>query len=116
MKKLRNHLIGIDQGDALMFSDFEDDGEMWTGTGPRRAYKAVQFHQHFKSAPTVHVSLSMWDMDQMTNQRADIRAEDITREGFQLVFRTWGDTRVARARASWLAIGEVPHDDDWDIV
>jgi hypothetical protein len=33
-----------------------------------------------------------------------------------IVFRTWGDTRVARVRADWLAIGALPHEDDWEIV
>lgn len=115
MKKLQNHLIGIDQGDVLLFSDFEDDGEMWTGNGPRKAVHSVVFSQSYKSMPTVQVALSMWDMDHQTNARADIRAEEVTREGFNLVFRTWGDTRVARARAIWTSIGAVAHDDDWDV-
>ena len=40
---------------------------------------------------------------------------EITGTGFQLVFRTWGDTRVARVRADWTAIGPVKDDDDWDV-
>lgn len=115
MKKLQNHLIGIDQGDVLLFSDFEDDGEMWTGNGPRKVVRPVVFSQGYKSLPSLQVALSMWDMDHQTNARADIRAEEVTREGFNLVFRTWGDTRVARARAIWTAIGAVAHDDDWDV-
>ena len=115
MKRLRNHLIGIDQGDVLLFSDFEDDGEMWTSTGARRAIQEIRFSETFRHAPTVQVSLSMWDMDHENNARADLRAEEISREGFVLVFRTWGDTRIARARATWMAIGEVSHDDDWEV-
>ncbi len=55
-------------------------------------------------------------MDQKTNQRADISAEAITAEGFSIVFRTWGDTRVARVRADWLAIGPMQDDEGWDLV
>jgi hypothetical protein len=29
------------------------------------------------------------------------------------VFRTWADTRVARVRVSWMAIGAAHHADDW---
>ena len=47
--------------------------------------------------------------------RADISAAKVTPEGFVIVFRTWGDTRVARVRADWLAIGEAIGDDDWEI-
>ena len=39
--------------------------------------------------------------------RADLTAENVSEKGFHLVFRTWGDTRVARVRADWLAIGAV---------
>ena len=31
MKRLENHLIGIDQGDTVVFSEFQQGGEMWTG-------------------------------------------------------------------------------------
>lgn len=114
MKKLQNHRIGVDQGDVLLFSDFEDGGEMWVGTGERRASVEVRFSETYRSPPAVHVSLSMWDMDQTTNSRADVRAEEVTTQGFNIVLRTWGDTRIARARAVWLSIGEVAHTDDWD--
>ena len=116
MKRLQNHMLGVDQGDLVLFSDFEDGGDMWTGTGPRESRSAVSFSDHFKSAPVVQVGMSMWDMDRLTNLRADIQAENITKTGFDLVFRTWGDTRVARVRATWLAIGEMPDgDDEWEL-
>ena len=115
MKRIRNHLVGVDQGSSVLFSDFEHDGEMWTGNGPRMHRKKVKFGETFRAPPSVQVTLSMWDMDQKTNQRADISAEKITEKGFDIVFRTWGDTRVARVRADWLAIGELKHEDEWDL-
>ena len=98
-----------------MFSDFEDGGEMWTGTGPRQHRRAIAFSQAYRSAPSVHVSMTMFDMDQKTNMRADITAESVSDTGFDLVFRTWADTRVARVRVDWLSIGEIAHEDDWDL-
>ncbi|MBF9034147.1 hypothetical protein HKCCE2091_07835 [Rhodobacterales bacterium HKCCE2091] len=115
MKRLRNHLIGVEQGSELLFSDYQDGGEMWTGEGPREARRAVGFSQDFKSLPAVQVAVSMYDMDGGTNQRADLRAEAVTRSGFELVFRTWGDSRIARIRADWLAIGEIRGEDEWDV-
>ncbi len=115
MRRLRNHLIGIEQGKEILFSDFADHGEMWTGNGPRERVTAIAFSQPFRTLPVVHVSLDMWDMDQKTNQRADISARNVTLEGFEIVFRTWGDTRVARVRAAWLAIGELRDDDEWEL-
>ena len=115
MQKIRSHLIGVDQGSNVLFSDFEHDGKMWTGDGPRMHRKKIKFSEEFRLAPSVQVSISMWDMDQDSNQRADISAEKITETGFEIVFRTWGDTRVARIRADWTAIGELRDEDDWDL-
>jgi hypothetical protein len=112
MKRLRTSLVGIDRGSRKLFSDFEDDGPMWRGTGPRETRVPVAFSGAFRSAQVVHVSISMWDTDGATNQRADLRAEAVTEPGFELVFRTWGDSRVARIRASWMAVGEVAGEDD----
>ena len=45
----------------------------------------------------------------------EVNAENITEEGFDVVFRTWADTHAARARVRWMAIGEVYHADDWEL-
>lgn len=113
MKRLSSHTIGMDQGTFELFSDFQDGGEMWTGSGPRKVSRAVEFSEAFSTQPMVHVSLSMWDMGNDSNARGDIRAENVTETGFDLVFQTWSDTRIARASASWLAIGEVADPDQW---
>jgi hypothetical protein len=41
MKHLSSHPIGMDQGTFELFSDFQDGGEMWTGSGPRKVSRAV---------------------------------------------------------------------------
>ncbi|MGH1425539.1 MAG: H-type lectin domain-containing protein [Pseudooceanicola sp.] len=115
MKRLRNHWVGLEQGDITMFSDFEDGGVMWTGKGPRERRRRVAFSESFRSSPMVHCSPSLWDLDCETNMRGDVSAESISEDGFDLVFRTWGDTRVARARIRWMAIGELRHADEWDL-
>ncbi|WP_068115689.1 H-type lectin domain-containing protein [Tropicimonas marinistellae] len=115
MKRLRNYLIGVEQGQKILFADFEHGGPMWTGSGPRIARAEIAFSEPFRQPPVVHAGLAMWDIDRDSNQRADISTEAVTETGFQLVFRTWGDTQVARVRASWLAIGELAHDDDWHL-
>jgi hypothetical protein len=115
MRRFSSLLFGVDQGSIVLFSDFQDGGAMWTGHGPRELRRVVEFRQPFLTLPVVQVTLSMWDMDQKTNQRADISAEMVNPEGFVIVFRTWGDTRVARVRADWLAMGEVKGEGDWDI-
>ncbi|QUS35769.1 H-type lectin domain-containing protein [Falsirhodobacter algicola] len=115
MKYLNSATIGVTNGSQVLFSDFSNDGPMWTGTGPREMRQAVSFPEAFTADPTVTVSISMWDVAQETALRADICAENISRWGFDLVFRTWSDTRVARVRADWMAIGPVMSEDDWDV-
>ena len=115
MRRLTHHLIGIDQGDVVMFTDFENGGPMWTGEGPRQARSYVHFSEAFAEAPAVRVGMTMWDISNASNIRADIQTEDVGREGFAIVFRTWGDTRVARVRVGWQAIGPLAGDEDWDV-
>lgn len=115
MKRIENHLVGIDQGDVVLFSDFEDGGDMWTGTGERERRRAVGFGEAFYKPPMVHTSVSLWDVDTKSPVRIEVTAQNVTALGFDIVFRTWLDTRIARLRVAWLAIGEVANEDDWSI-
>ena len=115
MRRFKSYQLGVDQGSQVLFSDFEHDGAMWTGSGPREFRVQVKFAEGFSTVPLVQVGMSMWDIDQQTNQRVDLAAENITGKGFDIVFRTWGDTKVARVRCDWIAMGQVSDDDDWEL-
>ena len=116
MKRITNHLIGVDQNELMLFSDFENDGEMWSGNGPRERRVAVKFRSKYRDdEPSVHISMSLLDLATGPSIRADISAENVTETGFDAVFRTWADSRVARIRVSWLAIGALAHDEDWEL-
>ncbi|MFV2033512.1 MAG: H-type lectin domain-containing protein [Halocynthiibacter sp.] len=115
MKRFQSHALGIEQGQKVLFSDFEDGGPMWTGKGPRESRHFIEFSEAFDSAPVVQIGMTMWDTDRLTNLRADLQVQNVTPKGFDVVFRTWGDSRVARVRASWLAIGELRTDDEWQL-
>ncbi|MGH1368492.1 MAG: H-type lectin domain-containing protein [Maritimibacter sp.] len=114
MWRIRTHRMGIDQGSKVLFSDFVTDGAMWTGDGDREIRMKIKFSEAFSDAPAVMVGMSMWDIDKETNSRIDISSENVTPKDFDIVFRTWGDTKVARIRADWIAFGEVPDEDDWE--
>lgn len=115
MKKINTGAVGIESGQDVIFEDFKHGGKMWTDTGPREARKEITFSEAYKSVPVIQCSLTLWDVDSSTNVRSDLQAEKVTTQGFELVFRTWGDTKVARVRASWMAIGEVISEDDWQL-
>ncbi len=115
MERWNSMNTGIAQGDVQLFADYIDDGPMWAESGDREYRREISFGERFKSAPTVQVGVSLLDIDHSANTRYEIVAENVTAKGFEIVFRTWSDTRVARVRASWMAIGETPNHDDWDI-
>ena len=113
MLRFSHTAVGVQQGDEVLFSAFEDGGPMWTDNGPRVERLRVTFADPFLGPPVIHVSLSMWDIAMDSNQRVDVRADEITSQGFVILFRTWGDTRIARMRVEWMAIGAVPDEQDF---
>lgn len=108
-------MMAIDQGSVMLFSHHESGGEMWTGTGPRALRSRVTFGAEFLHPPVVHVSMGLIDVETSANLRTDIAAEGVDREGFSIVFRTWGDSRVARIRADWLALGPGEDPEIWKV-
>ncbi len=115
MRKFRNNLIGVDQGSRVLFSDFETDGVMWSGSGERAIAVNIRFSEAFLDAPVVMAGLAMWDLGQGVNARGDLSVRKVTARDFEVVFKTWGDSRVARIRVDWTALGELRHSDDWDL-
>ena len=82
---------------------------------PARARQSVTFSEAFRDTPMVQASVSLWDVDAASAVRAEVVPENVTEYGFDIVFRTWADTRVARMRIAWMAIGELPNEDDWEL-
>ena len=115
MKRIASHLMGVDQGELLLFSDYEHDGEMWTGKGERERVVAVTFSEAYRRPPVVHVAMSLLDIATGPSVRADVSTRDVTETGFSVVFRTWEDSMVARIRVAWIAMGELPDDEEWQL-
>lgn len=88
-----------------VFNHVDTDEFMWTGTGGRRVEVPISFARPFVSTPLVVLGLTGIDSSQSENLRFNLTAEDVTGQGFTIVFVTWDDTRIARASASWTAIG-----------
>lgn len=115
MRRFASQSLGVAQGDVMVFSEFEDGGAMWTGHGSRERRRTITFSEPYKSRPVVQVGLSMLDADSSVNLRYECTAERITPEGFDLVFKTWSDSRIARVRLTWIAFGALGFADDWDV-
>lgn len=115
MRRMESRTFGILQGSVVLFSDYKNNGQMWTGSGERELQREIRFSEAFRESPVVQVSLSMWDIDQTTSPRIDLSFNRVGVAEFWIVFRTWGDTRVAQVRADWTAMGPLYDEDDWDI-
>lgn len=108
--------INIQSGDETLFIHFENDGPMWVQDGHRETRLSVAFDVAFDAPPVVHVGLSLIDFAADRAVRAEIVAEHISNTGFDLVFKTWADTRSAQARGNWLAIGTASQaGGNWDL-
>jgi hypothetical protein len=81
------------------------DWTLTTGTGQRTYRAAVTFNSPFLVAPIVTLAISGLDVAAANNNRVRLVAENITVNGFDLVFVTWYDTILYSVWATWTAIG-----------
>lgn len=100
-------LVGMQIITAMgeVFNHVDKNEPMWSGDGDREVRIPVSFAAPFQKPPHVSVGLSGIDSSRAQNLRFDLRAEEVTRDGFVLCFVTWDDTKIARASANWTAIG-----------
>jgi len=88
-----------------VFNHVDRNEPMWSGDGDRSVRVQVQFAAPFHRPPHITIGLSGIDASRAQNLRFNIMAEEITRDGFVISFVTWDDTKIARASATWSAIG-----------
>lgn len=115
MSLVLDRAFRVEQRDVGLFSDYNMNGSMWADEGARVRVLTQIFDSPFLMPPVVHCGLSMWDIHSERNSRVDLHTENITATSFNLVFKTWGDTKIARARASWIAIGPAKSPEIWDL-
>jgi hypothetical protein len=88
---------------------YVDNG--WTlhsGSGERTFTATVKFNSPFRVPPQVSLAISGQDVGIEKNIRLQVIAKNITVDGFELTYRTWFDTVVFSAWATWTAIGVKP--------
>jgi len=81
------------------------DWTLLTGTGERIYRAPITFTSPFLVTPKVSLALSGQDVAAVNNNRLFLKAENITVNGFDIVYRTWGDTMIYRVWTTWTAIG-----------
>jgi|GEM_PF-1529069 len=78
-----------------------------TGKGDRVYIETVAFDKGFTAPPKVHVFLSGVDAkgDETGTVRVHVSASKVTKTGFTLRVKTWGESFVGSAWGTWMAVG-----------
>jgi len=77
------------------------------GKGDRTFIDVIQFDKGFSVPPKVVVSLAGYDATAGTDNtvRVQVTATKITKAGFTLRVKTWGEGRVGSVWGNWIAVG-----------
>ena len=95
----------MESGRVSMHSD-ESEWRLHEGEGDRSADKIVHFKTSFQGLPQVIVALTKIDIERNRNARLAVEVTDVQAGSFQIEFKTWLDSWVWGAEASWIAFGD----------
>jgi len=98
-------------GGGEVFSHADSTGYMWDGDGEREVRIPITFNTDMKSQPNIFLTINKLDSSQAHNLRYNILAEDVSKYGFTIVFKTWSDSRIYSASVSWMVIGSLRADE-----
>ncbi len=71
--------------------------------GDRAVSIEVDFNTPFDVRPKVILAVTQVDMDRNTNQRYNVEAISVSRDGFTVRVSTWGDSRIYGVAGYWIA-------------
>jgi hypothetical protein len=74
------------------------------GSGDRTTGIDVKFDKPFASKPQVILGVTTLDGAKESNLRYEAQADAVTRDGFTIKLKTWGDTKIFTIGGNWLAI------------
>jgi hypothetical protein len=100
--------LHIQTGETFNGFQQNSDWTLSTGTGVRTYRTVVEFDSPFQVPPKVSLALRGQDVEATANNRLLLTAENITVDGFELVYQTWLETLIYSVWTSWTAIGLKP--------
>jgi hypothetical protein len=90
------------------YEELNTDWKLHIGSGERTYTTALRFDSPFREPPKVSLALTGQDVDATKNNRIQVKARDITVDGFNIVYITWTDSIVYSIWTTWTAIGLKP--------
>jgi sortase (surface protein transpeptidase) len=77
-----------------------------SNSGDRSITIQVNFLNPFENKPNVVVGISSIDVDKSTAVRYAVKAISVSRDGFTVEVKTWGDTKINSVTGFWVAHAE----------
>lgn len=101
-------LVGVQiiTGAGELFNHVATNGPMWYEEGDREVRFKIIFTDSFQKIPHITLGVTGMDSSKAQNLRFSLMAESVTLEGFDIVMKTWSDTKIARASVNWSALGQ----------
>jgi len=75
-------------------------------SGDRTITVQVNFLKPFENKPNVVCGISSIDVDKSTAVRYAVKAISVSRDGFTVEVKTWGDTKINSVTGFWVAHAE----------
>ncbi|HEY6626358.1 MAG TPA: H-type lectin domain-containing protein [Ignavibacteriaceae bacterium] len=75
-------------------------------TGERKFTVEVNFLKPFENKPEVVCGITMIDVDKSTAVKYSVKPISVSRDGFTVEVKTWGDTKVLSVGGFWVAHAE----------
>ena len=75
-------------------------------TGERKFTVEVNFLKPFENKPDVVCGITMIDVDKNTAVKYAVKPISVSRDGFTVEVKTWGDTKVLSVSGFWVAHAE----------
>lgn len=75
-------------------------------TGERTMTIDVEYPRPFDTKPQIVLTVTQIDADKDANQRFNVEAMSISRDGFTVKIRTWADSKVYSISGYWMAHAE----------
>lgn len=74
--------------------------------GERKFTVEVNFLKPFENKPDVTVGITMIDVDKNTAVKYAVKPISVSRDGFTVEVKTWGDTKISSVGGFWIAHAE----------
>lgn len=75
-------------------------------TGERKFTVEVNFLKPFENKPDVTVGITLIDVDISTAVKYAVKPISVSRDGFTVEVKTWGDTKILSIGGFWVAHAE----------